>query len=90
MVTPIKQHIRRTVPLRIKLSPEMATRLDAIARPRGLTPATMGAFMVGEYVERFERSQPREIGGSIANHDQGTAEGFEGSSAGAQAAAEAR
>lgn len=55
METTEHQHIRRTVPLRVKLSPEVAARLDAIARPRGLTAATMGALAVGEYVERYER-----------------------------------
>lgn len=49
-------HIRRTVPLRLKLSPEMARRLDGIARPRGVTAATLGALAVGEYVERTERA----------------------------------
>jgi predicted transcriptional regulator len=60
MVTETKEHVRRTVPLRIKLSPDVATRLDAIARPRGLTPATLGALAVGEYVERYEWLQQVE------------------------------
>jgi predicted transcriptional regulator len=60
MVTETKEHIRRTVPLRVKLSPDVATRLDTIARPRGLTPATLGALAVGEYVERYERLQQVE------------------------------
>jgi predicted transcriptional regulator len=74
MVTSSKEHIRRTVPLRVKLSPDIAGKLDAIARPRGLTAATMGALAVGEFVEKYERTRER-IGG------------VEGSSAGAEAAA---
>ncbi|MCL2160969.1 MAG: hypothetical protein FWH56_03660 [Betaproteobacteria bacterium] len=60
MVTQTKELIRRTVPLRVKLSPVVAERLDAIARPRGLTAATLGALAVGEYVERYERIQRTE------------------------------
>lgn len=55
MVTQSTQHIRRTVPLRVKLAPDMAARLDSIARPRGVTSATLAALIVGEYVERAER-----------------------------------
>jgi predicted transcriptional regulator len=62
MVTQTKQHIRRTVPLRVKLSPDMAARLNNIASLRGLTAATFGALAVGEYVERAER----EVSAAIA------------------------
>lgn len=65
MVTQAKQHIRRTVPLRVKLSPDMAARLDSIARPRGVTSATLAALIVGEYVERAER----EVRAAIAAAD---------------------
>jgi predicted DNA-binding protein len=88
MVTPTKEHIRRTVALRVKLSPKVAERLDAISRPRGLTAATLGALAVGEYVERYERLQHAEgFGGCHRIGDQGAGADFEGSSAGAQAAA---
>lgn len=56
MDTNSRSHIRRTVPLRVKLSPEMAQRLEGIARPRGVTAATLGALIVGEYVDRTERA----------------------------------
>jgi hypothetical protein len=59
--TQTQEHIRRTIPLRVKLSPSVAARLDAIARPRGLTSATIGALAVGEYVERYERQQAAEF-----------------------------
>lgn len=55
MVTQSTQHIRRTVPLRVKLAPDMAARLKSIAEPRGVTSATLAALIVGEYVERVER-----------------------------------
>jgi predicted transcriptional regulator len=55
MVTQSTQHIRRTVPLRVKLAPDMAARLKSIAEPRGVTSATLAALIVGEYVERAER-----------------------------------
>jgi predicted transcriptional regulator len=58
--TQAQEPIRRTVPLNIKISPRVAARLDAIARPRGLTSATMGALAVGEYVERYERQWQTE------------------------------
>lgn len=62
MVTQSTQHIRRTVPLRAKLAPDMAARLKLIAEPRGVTSATLAALIIGEYVERVER----EIRGAIA------------------------
>lgn len=84
MVTETKQHIRRTVPLRVKLSPEIATCLDSIARPRGLTSATLGALAVGDYVQRFIEHELKAANES----DKGNAiGGGEGSSAGAEAAA---
>lgn len=73
MVTQSKQHIRRTVPLRVKISPEVSARLDAIALPRGLTPATMGALAVGEFVERYERNV-LEV--SSSNHSPMTSQGL--------------
>lgn len=63
MVTQARVHIRRTVPLRVKLAPSVAERLDAIARPRGMTAATMGALAVGEFVERIDRVIRAENGG---------------------------
>jgi predicted transcriptional regulator len=63
MVTQAKQHIRRTVPLRVKLAPDMAARLKSIAEPRGVTSATLAALIVGEYVERAER----EVRAAIAS-----------------------
>jgi predicted transcriptional regulator len=67
MVTQTQEPIRRTVPVRVKVSPDVATRLDAIARPRGLTSATLAALAVGEYVERYERQNIPEAwgGGSV-------------------------
>jgi hypothetical protein len=55
MVTQSTEHIRRTVPLRVKLAPDMAARLNSIAQPRGVTSATLAALIVGEYVARVER-----------------------------------
>lgn len=76
MVTQAREHIRRTVPLRVKLSPSVAERLDAIARPRGMTAATMGAFAVGEFVERIERVIRAEgCGISNAGQESGGAYG---------------
>lgn len=69
MGTQAREHIRRTVPLRVKLAPSVAERLDAIARPRGLTAATFGALAVGEFVERMERAI-RADGQAISNNIQ--------------------
>jgi len=87
MVTESKQHVRRTVPLRVKLSPDIAGRLDAIARPRGLTAATLGALAVGDYVQRYERVIDLENAAANESDKGKAAGGGEGSSAGAEAAA---
>lgn len=42
---------RRTVEVRLKLSPALAEEFAALAESRGLLPATLGAVVVGEYVE---------------------------------------
>jgi hypothetical protein len=62
MVTQSKEYIRRTVPLRVKLSPDMAARLESISRPRGVTAATLAALIVGEYVDRVERREKEQHG----------------------------
>lgn len=42
---------RRTVEVRLKLAPALAEEFASIAESRGLLPATLGAVVVGEYVE---------------------------------------
>ena len=89
MVTQSTQHIRRTVPLRLKLSSDMAARVDSIARPWGVTSATLGALIVGEFVERYERAKGKLSVSAIEWFSEKEQQGrFEGSSAGAEAAAE--
>lgn len=42
---------RRSVEVRVKLSPSLAERFSSIAERRGLAPATLAAVALGEYVE---------------------------------------
>ncbi len=43
---------RRSVEVRVKLSPALAEAFSSIAEGRGLLPATLAACALGEYVER--------------------------------------
>lgn len=45
------QDRRRSVEVRVKLSPSLAERFSAIAERRGLAPATLAAVALGEYVD---------------------------------------
>lgn len=45
---------RRSVEVRVKLSPVLSERFSAIAERRGLPPATLAAVALGEYVEAQE------------------------------------
>lgn len=46
---------RRSVEVRVKLSPALADAFSSIAEARGLLPATLAACALGEYVERYEQ-----------------------------------
>lgn len=48
---------RRVAEVRVKLQPEMAARLDEIAKRRGVPSATLAALVIGEYVERYDQHQ---------------------------------
>lgn len=47
---------RRSVEVRVKLSPALAEEFGAIAAGRGLLPATLAAAAIGEYVEKYRQS----------------------------------
>lgn len=51
---------RRTYEVRVKLQPEMAARLEELARCRGVPPATLAALVLGEYVDRCEKNQKHQ------------------------------
>lgn len=46
---------RRTSELRLKLQPEIASEIEAQAIARGLAPATLGASILGEWLEQQRR-----------------------------------
>lgn len=46
---------RRSVEIRVKLSPALAESFASIADARGLLPATLAACALGEYVERHQQ-----------------------------------
>ena len=48
---------RRICEVRVKLQPEMAARLDEIAKRRGVPSATLAALVLGEFVERYDQNQ---------------------------------
>ena len=43
---------KRTVEIRVKLSPGIAESFAAIAEVRGILPATLAAVVIGEYIEK--------------------------------------
>lgn len=52
-----KSESRRSVEVRVKLSPAIAAEFSAIAESRGLLPATLAASALGEFVERYRRDR---------------------------------
>lgn len=54
-VAVLDQGRRRSVEVRVKLSPTLADEFSAIAEGRGLLPATLAATALGEYVERHRQ-----------------------------------
>lgn len=48
--------IRRTGDVRIKLAPEMLTRLEAIARDYGMPGATFAAFAIADFINRHDNN----------------------------------
>jgi len=48
---------RRTVEVRVKLSPAMAEEFGSIAADRGALPATLAAIAIGEYVEKVRQNR---------------------------------
>jgi len=59
-----KSESRRSVEVRVKLSPSIAAEFGAIAESRGLLPATLAASALGEFVERYRRD--RQIAQMVA------------------------
>jgi len=49
--------IRRTGDLRVKLSPDMLQRLEALATDYGMPSATFAAFAIADYIVRQENSK---------------------------------
>ena len=54
-VAELDQSRRRSVEVRVKLSPSLSDEFSAIAEGRGLLPATLAAVALGEYVERHRQ-----------------------------------
>lgn len=54
-VAELDQGRRRSVEVRVKLSPALADDFYSIAEGRGLLPATLAAVALGEYVERYRQ-----------------------------------
>lgn len=54
-VAELDQSRRRSVEVRVKLSPGLSDEFSAIAEGRGLLPATLAAAALGEYVERHRQ-----------------------------------
>lgn len=54
-VAELDQSRRRSVEVRVKLSPALSDEFSAIAEGRGLLPATLAAAALGEYVERHRQ-----------------------------------
>jgi len=54
-VAELDQGRRRSVEVRVKLSPALADEFNSIAEGRGLLPATLAAVALGEYVERHRQ-----------------------------------
>lgn len=54
-VAELDQGRRRSVEVRVKLSPALAEEFSSIAEGRGLLPATLAAAALGEYVERHRQ-----------------------------------
>ena len=52
-----KSVARRTEELRVKLAPALSAEFSAIARGRGVLPATLAALALWEYVERYRRDR---------------------------------
>lgn len=48
---------KRTESIRVRLEPDMMQRFEQAAARYGLTPSTMAAVVLGEYVVRHERGQ---------------------------------
>ncbi len=48
---------KRTESIRVRLEPDMMQRFEQAASRYGLTPSTMAAVVLGEYVVRHERGQ---------------------------------
>lgn len=55
-VAELDQSRRRSVEVRVKLSPALADEFNSIAEGRGLLPATLAASALGEYVERHRQN----------------------------------
>ena len=54
-VAELDQSRRRSVEVRVKLSPALSDEFSSIAEGRGLLPATLAAAALGEYVERHRQ-----------------------------------
>lgn len=55
IVAELDQSRRRSVEVRVKLSPGLSDEFSSIAEARGLLPATLAAAALGEYVERHRQ-----------------------------------
>lgn len=51
------EQIRRTDSVRVKLSPDMLSRVEKLAADFGMPPATFCAFAVADFVNRHDQNQ---------------------------------
>lgn len=52
------QSNKRSNSIRIRLSPEILERFETISKDIGMAPATLAAFVVGNFVREQERILP--------------------------------
>lgn len=57
---------KRTVEVRLKLSPTLAEKFSLLAEQRGLLPATLAAVVIGEYLEK--KDENTALQGKVALH----------------------
>lgn len=55
--TVTNENIRRTDSIRVKLSPEMLSRVEALSADYGMPPATFAAFALADFVRRNDFNQ---------------------------------
>lgn len=50
----MKEEVKRVGGYRVRLTPNMTARFEALAERLGMAPSTLAAFALGEFVKRHE------------------------------------